>query len=59
VSIPPQLGDLQALLDDPAVIRAAGVLAHRAMQKRTTIYGRYHCWQLADAALDMTQGHPM
>lgn len=55
----PHLGDMQALLDDPAVSHAAGVLAHRAMQKRTTIYGRYHCWQLAEAALDVAQEHPL
>ena len=42
---------LRRLLLDSRVARAAGTLALRVMRKRATIYSRYHCPQLAAAAL--------
>ena len=42
---------MRALLRDERVQRVAGDLALRLMRKRATIYKRYHCKPLADAAL--------
>jgi hypothetical protein len=39
------------LLSDPGISKAAATLALRVMRKRATIYGKYHCPQLADLAL--------
>lgn len=36
------------VLCDPAVIQAARLLSLHLMRKRTNIYGRYHCFDLAD-----------
>lgn len=43
------------LLGDPEVQYAARVLALRVMRKRATIYSRYHCKQLSDAATAQAQ----
>ncbi len=40
------------LLADPAIKLAARSLALRVMRKRATIYGKYHCPQLANAAFE-------
>ena len=42
---------LRAILTDKAVRKAARVLTLRVMRKRATIYGKYHCKQLANAIL--------
>lgn len=42
---------MEALLSNTGISRAAAVLTVRVMRKRATIYGKYHCPQLADAAL--------
>ena len=43
---------LARLLQHPAVQMAAATLALRVMRKRATIYGKYHCKQLADAIFE-------
>jgi hypothetical protein len=43
---------LRALLCHAAVQAAAATLVLRVMRKRATIYGKHHCWQLADAVFD-------
>lgn len=42
---------MEQLLMDPGVSKAAAMLALRVMRKRATIYGKYHCVQLANRAL--------
>ncbi len=42
---------MMQLLSDPGIAKAAATLALRVMRKRATIYGKYHCPQLADLAL--------
>ncbi|MCF8210514.1 MAG: GIY-YIG nuclease family protein [Rhodoferax sp.] len=42
---------MMLLLSDPGISKAAATLALRVMRKRATIYGKYHCPQLADLAL--------
>lgn len=42
---------MERLLIDPGISKAAAVLGLRVMRKRATIYGKYHCAQLADQAL--------
>jgi hypothetical protein len=42
---------MEKLLSDPGVSKAAAALALRVMRKRATIYGKYHCPQLANLAL--------
>ncbi len=42
---------MEVLLQDPGVAKAAATLALRVMRKRATIFGKYHCPQLADLAL--------
>lgn len=44
-------GDMFELLNDEAITRAAAHLCARLMRKRATIYSKFHCPQLADAAL--------
>lgn len=39
------------LLSDSSVVRAAAMLALRVMRKRATIYGKFHCPQLAAVVL--------
>ncbi|MBN8509805.1 MAG: GIY-YIG nuclease family protein [Burkholderiales bacterium] len=48
--------DMLAMLEDPAVTRAAAVLAMRIMRKRSTIYFKFHCPQLVDLALQHRDG---
>lgn len=43
---------LNDLLSHSAVQAAAAALVLRVMRKRATIYGKYHCWQLADAVFE-------
>ena len=43
---------LPRVLADTAIQTAARTLALRVMRKRATIYAKYHCPQLAHAALD-------
>jgi putative acetyltransferase len=43
---------LELLLQHPGVQRAAAALVLRVMRKRATIYGKYHCKQMADTVLD-------
>ncbi|MCG3192292.1 MAG: hypothetical protein DIJKHBIC_01530 [Thermoanaerobaculia bacterium] len=43
---------MQELLEDDGVQRAAGTLVLRVMRKRATAFSRYHCVQLASAALE-------
>ena len=45
------LETMTALLNHGAVQEAAAVLALRVMRKRSTIYSKFHCKQLADAVL--------
>ncbi len=45
------LKTMTALLKHSAVQEAAAALALRVMRKRATIYSKFHCKQLADAAL--------
>lgn len=42
---------LHRVLRDKVIIQAAATLALRVMRKRATIYGKYHCKQLADLVL--------
>ena len=42
---------MEQLLADPGVTKAAAALTLRVMRKRATIYGKFHCTQLADSAL--------
>lgn len=42
---------MEQLLNDPAITKAARTLVLRIMRKRATIFGKYHCSQLADQAL--------
>ncbi|MDO8455667.1 MAG: GIY-YIG nuclease family protein [Burkholderiaceae bacterium] len=42
---------MEQLLTDPGIAKAAAVLVLRVMRKRATIYGKYHCAQLANLAL--------
>jgi hypothetical protein len=42
---------MEQILKDPGISRAAATLVVRVMRKRATIYGKYHCPQLADLAL--------
>jgi hypothetical protein len=42
---------MEKLLGDPGVSKAAAMLNLRVMRKRATIYGKYHCTQLANRAL--------
>lgn len=42
---------MEVLLHDPGVSKAAAALVLRVMRKRATIFGKYHCPQLADLAL--------
>ncbi|NMM26054.1 MAG: GIY-YIG nuclease family protein [Glaciimonas sp.] len=42
---------MEQLLTDPGISKAAAVLALRVMRKRATIYGKYHCVELANRAL--------
>ncbi len=42
---------MKALLLDPGISKAAATLVLRVMRKRATIFGKYHCPQLADLAL--------
>ena len=42
---------LRSLLESTVVRRAASALTLRVMRKRATIYGKFHCKQLADAIL--------
>jgi hypothetical protein len=51
--------DLVPVLRDPRIQRAAAALALRMMRKRPTIFQRYHCKQLADAAHAYTVKRPM
>ena len=44
-------GAMELLLLNPGISRAAAMLTLRVMRKRATIYGKYHCPQLADAAM--------
>ena len=44
-------GPMEQLLVDPGISKAAAVLSLRVMRKRATIYGKYHCVQLANRAL--------
>lgn len=46
-----QQDDMFALLQNPAVMKAAATLAIRLMKKRSNIYYKYHCPPLVDAAL--------
>ena len=39
---------LKRLIKDKAIIKSAATLVLRVMRKRATIYGKYHCKQLAD-----------
>lgn len=39
---------MEQLLTDPGVCKAAATLSLRVMRKRATIYGKYHCVQLAN-----------
>lgn len=43
---------LELVLQHPGVQRASAALVLRVMRKRATIYGKYHCKQMADAVLD-------
>lgn len=43
--------DMEILLANPGVTKAAAALVLRVMRKRATIYGKFHCTQLADSAL--------
>lgn len=45
--------DMFGLLNDKAVTQAAAALCLRIMRKRATIYSKFHCPQLADAALEL------
>ena len=45
--------DMFDLLNDEAVTNAAAELCVRLMRKRATIYAKFHCPQLADAALKL------
>ena len=45
--------DMFDLLNDRAVTKAAAELCVRVMRKRATIYSKFHCPQLVDAALDL------
>ena len=49
----PDESSLRLLLGNHMVCKAAGVLALRVMRKRATIYGKFHCKQLADAILSL------
>lgn len=42
---------MERLLADPGISKAAATLVLRVMRKRATIFGKYHCPQLADLAL--------
>lgn len=42
---------MEVLLHDPGISKAAATLVLRVMRKRATIFGKYHCPQLADLAL--------
>jgi hypothetical protein len=42
------LAALQRILNDPAVLSAARLLNLHLMRKRTNLYARYHCFDLAD-----------
>lgn len=42
---------LRGLIANPAVRRASAALVLRLMRKRATIYGKFHCKQLADCLL--------
>jgi hypothetical protein len=42
---------MEQLLMAPGISKAAAVLCLRVMRKRATIYGKYHCVQLANRAL--------
>ena len=42
---------MEQLLMDPGISKAAAVLGLRVMRKRATIYGKFHCVQLANQAL--------
>lgn len=42
---------MEQLLADRSISKAAAALVLRVMRKRATIYGKYHCPQLADLAL--------
>lgn len=42
---------MEQILKDPGISKAAATLVLRVMRKRATIYGKYHCPQLADLAL--------
>ena len=42
---------MEVLLLDPGISKAAATLVLRVMRKRATIFGKYHCPQLADLAL--------
>jgi hypothetical protein len=44
------MSTLGALLEDKAIQQSAATLALRVMRKRATIYGKFHCKQLADLA---------
>lgn len=44
--------DMFDLLNDKAVTQAAAELCARLMRKRATIYSKFHCPQLVDAALE-------
>lgn len=45
--------DMFDLLNDKAVTQAAAELCVRLMRKRATIYSKFHCPQLVDAALEL------
>ena len=47
--------DMFDLLNDGAVIKAAAELSVRLMRKRATIYSKFHCPQLVDAALGLRE----
>ena len=44
-------GPMEQLLVAPGISKAAAMLNFRVMRKRATIYGKYHCVQLANRAL--------
>jgi hypothetical protein len=44
---------LKIIMESAAIRKAAAVLALRVMRKRATIYGKFHCKQLADYLLNV------
>jgi hypothetical protein len=49
---------LRLLMESDAVRRAAATLSLRVMRKRATIYGKFHCKQLADSILCAEPHYP-